>query len=108
MYKQNGVMWKEAEHLAPEHHAKYMVSDAWAEDISQWLDGYDMDSTASRWSQNILIRDVLRGALNIAPGASTKHHEMRVAKVLKGLGFVKAAHKRVHGKVSRPWQYDLL
>lgn len=107
LFRQQGVLWQEAERLAPAQHAHYMVTDSWADDVTEWLEGYDMDATVPRSCYPFTIKDILRNALNIPASNSSRTHEMRVAKVLRGLGYVRD-QKRVGGRQSRLWLSDLV
>ena len=107
LYAQHGVMWGAADRLAPAQHAHYMVTDAWADDIAEWLEGYEMDATAPRWHSEFSTKDILRGALNIPASVSNKGHEMRIGKALRALGFVRD-QKRIGGKPTRMWLYELI
>ncbi len=92
LYRQHGVMWQDAEHLAREVHAEFTVTDTWDDRVHEWLytpeepmgDGPKGPIPAySRFTNS----DVLEGAVNIPTSKQTKALEARIGKILSRFGF---------------------
>lgn len=92
LYRQHGVMWQDAEHLAREVHAEFTVTDTWDDRVHEWLytpeepmgDGPKGPVPAySRFTNS----DVLEGAVNIPASKQTKSLEVRMGKILSRFGF---------------------
>lgn len=107
LYLKNGVMWQTAERLASGEHSRYTMGDSWTEDIFEWLNGYEMDATLPRYCTSFTIKEVLRGALNISASASNRGNEMRAAKALHALGYVRK-RTRLNNRMARLWVNDLI
>jgi len=98
-----GVDWQDAQTLGKTEHAQYEIHDSWQDVIAQWLNTPDMMSeTTPRSRPHFSIRDVLLGALNFEAKHITRREEMRAAKVLKALGYVRK-RVRIEGKLA--WIY---
>lgn len=69
------------------------VSDEWEHLIADWL-GMNMETTVS---------EVLEGALKITPDCWDRQTQMRVASVLKAIGWRKKGDARRNGRVVKVW-----
>lgn len=80
-------------------HARHVVTDAWTELISDWM--ADRDGTALAPPTT---GEVLHGALDKPVGQWTRGDEMRVAKILSRLGYVRKPGPRdTHGRRRWTW-----
>lgn len=91
-----GVTWQDAERLAPVVHERHRITDSWEQQIGEWLDGTDEVgvSGAARGAGGFSSSQVMREALNLGSRDMTRGAEMRVAKILKSMGYqVRVARK---------------
>lgn len=87
-----GVQWRDAEQLARGVHADHRITDAWAEPVAAWLalGEMDDDSTPRGLSEGgISVTETLLGAVGMSAARVSRGDEMRMAKVLRELGFEK-------------------
>jgi len=75
---------------------KFEVNDSWQEVIEMYLE--NLTETT--------ISHVLLNCLRIDIGKHDRPSQMRVAEVLKRLGWVKAEKKRFNGKILQIWKSD--
>lgn len=99
------VEWRDAEALAKEQHHQYTISDDWAPAVLDWLARDPMEGTESPTRGEGLIRvaDVLTGAIGLQLARIGKREQMRMAKVLTNLGYVRDT-KWLDGKVQKVWR----
>lgn len=102
MWRRGGVQWRKAQTLAVDQHAAFKVRDAWEEPIEKWLNETDLADVANG-DRRFSARDVLVSALNIADSSIKKSEEMRVAKVLRSMGFAKL-ERWEDGKSRKKWE----
>jgi chloramphenicol 3-O-phosphotransferase len=102
LWREGGVQWREAQALAVEHHADFKVRDPWEEAVEHWLAEEDLVGLTNG-EQIFSARDVLVYALKIADSAIKKSDEMRVAKVLRMLGFQRDVRWE-GGKSRKVWE----
>jgi len=107
-FRQSGIAWRDAESLAATRHALHMVVDSWETAIERWLIEIPIPMLGETQppmppcERPFHIADVLRGALNIPPERMNRASEMRVARVLRALGYeVKPVW--INGKTIRRW-----
>lgn len=104
LFLTHGVMWQDAERLAPTVHERHMMIDTWMEAIDSWLHATDdiseKDSPATRGQ--ITVLEVLQSALNLEIKSINKSAEMRVTTCLRKLGWERSL-KRVNGKPMKVW-----
>jgi len=100
-FAQHGVEWRDAYTLAPVEHAKFKVSDPWFEDIAVWLSRDDMDG-GKRADGAVRMADVMANCLGFSVQKKTRKDELRVAKVLRMLGY-KQANRRFCGVQATCW-----
>jgi hypothetical protein len=84
--------------LAKAEHQKFKVGDPWQEPVAEWLERDDMDGPRSAGVVRTI--DVLVSCLGFSVQKITRKDELRVAKVLRILGYEKS-DKRLRGTLSR-------
>lgn len=90
LYKESGVAYAEVEALATEQHEAYEMPDAWEDAIAQWLAETDLLTGDMPSSRGFLrVRDVMRNALNFTDSQIKRGDEMRVAAILRKLGYAR-------------------
>jgi hypothetical protein len=104
LWAAGGIAWREAEELAPAVHQKHVVSDSWEALISRWLDDPDELGREPRRARPFNTSEVMGGALSMSPSQMTRANEMRVAKVLRSMGFDQGITKN-KGKSVRVWKH---
>jgi predicted P-loop ATPase len=83
IYRERGICWADAERLAVDAHEDFMVEDTWADPIKAYL-----NTPVQQGLQFALTTGhILYGALEIEPRNQKKCDLMRVAAVLRLLGF---------------------
>ncbi len=88
MFMGGGVDWQDAQALAVEVHKNHKVHDEWEGSIARWLLRDTMDQVGDwvrahgTWS----MAEIAAGALGIDTKNLGKREEMRIGKVLRGLG----------------------
>ena len=102
LWRAGGVQWREAQALAVDHHADFKVRDPWEHAVEQWLAEEDLVGQTNG-ERCFSGRDVLVYALKIADSAIKKSDEMRVAKVLRMLGFQREVRWE-GGKNRKVWE----
>ena len=106
-FMRGGVAWEEAEKLAPAEHHEYRVRDSWEDVIGHWLEAPDTgaggDGTRPVDRPFLRVGEVMQEALKMAPKDATRAKEMRVAGVLKSLGFTPARMRVGGGNPARVW-----
>ena len=85
LYRQHGVLYKQAERLAKAEHEAYEITDVWREPIERWLK--DME-------RPFALGELLSDALEMPPKQQLKTDENRAASVLKALGYDKKQRGR--------------
>ena len=96
-FKQGEPWWLETpelEALATAEQALRLVVDPWMDSIAEWLG----DRT------NVSVKEVLEYVLGIVPGPRARAAEMRVAQILKDLGFKKGRPRTADGRENRYWR----
>jgi hypothetical protein len=93
-FRRAGIAWRDAYELAKGEHAKFKMTDIWDDAVIDWLsrDGMDGDVGAPRGAGIVRVSEILLSAFRIEAGRQTKADEMRVAKILTRLGYVKPVH----------------
>lgn len=103
LWRASGVAFSDAERLAKEEHATYMVSDVWDENVTRWLEGGHPDDLGGKTpprTEPFSLADCLIGALGIESKSITKVHEMRTSRILRRLGYVR---RQIRRGAERPW-----
>lgn len=101
LWRQSGVQWREAETLARAEHEAFKVTDEWAPLIEKWLEGtatvqLQGDPNAERITGRARLMDpftileVARHCLHLPEERIDRKVQVRIGKVLRTLGYVKA------------------
>lgn len=106
MFRARGVMWQDAEALAPVEHEKFnMVNeDLWFQRIESWLfDVGDLDSgSGPRSSSRFTTADVAQGALGLSVDKLNRLVSNRICAILRLLGFENHVLRK-DGRNARMW-----
>jgi predicted P-loop ATPase len=108
LWSLEGVMWQDAARLAPTVHAHHEVSDPWEDAVAHWLEGSDDFSDPENGVRRcdepdgIGVLELASGAVGVANGHVDRKVQLRLAKILRGLGYDKRV-KKVHGVPSKRW-----
>ena len=102
LWKASGIAWREAEERAPAMHKKHVVSDSWEMLINRWLDDADAFESEPRRARPFVTSDLMAGALSMSASQMTRANTMRLAKVLRFMGFEPRITKS-KGKSVRVW-----
>jgi predicted P-loop ATPase len=98
----DGVDWREAQELAQSEHHEFKVSDGWESAVERWLHEPQLSGKHPVDEAFIRLSDVLSGAVNVPVAHQDRGKEMRMARVLKRLGWER---KRVPDGDRRIWAY---
>lgn len=112
-FKVGGVEWELAESLAKGEHWKFKIHDEWSEPIQAWLDSAPVvpfgqtppvptAAGLTNGMQPFTLLSVVTLALNLRVADIKRSDELRVAKILRNLGYDKRLG-RFNGKVSKRW-----
>lgn len=109
-FKVGGVEWEVAESLAKAEHWKFKVHDEWSEPIQAWLDAAPVVPFGAapplpgitNGMQPLTLLSVVTLALGLRVPDLKRSDELRVAKILRNLGYEKRLG-RFNGKVSKRW-----
>jgi predicted P-loop ATPase len=83
LFKENGVMFDSASRLAISEHAEYEFIDSWLHQINPITQERPIDQ------DYIVSQDVLVKGLGYEPRNILRRDEMRVANVLKAMGYMR-------------------
>jgi predicted P-loop ATPase len=98
-----GVAFKAAESLAESVHEEHVITDPWAEVVSEWLDTVDpITGEIPRMCKFLQTANVLRDAVGIDAKGIGKPQEMRIAAVLKQIGY---SRKKLRVGKSTVWAF---
>jgi hypothetical protein len=97
LFKAHGVLFEEAERLAKAVHSEFAEHDPWQDEIVRYLNSAGLDVKPIERGYTTTW-DVLRG-IGLSTSNINRASEMRVARVLKQLGYTRAK-RRIDG-VSR-------
>lgn len=98
-----GVEYQGAEALAPKAREQHVITEVWAETISQWLDEPDaLSGSTPRTREFLRVGEVARGALRMEDKQIGKREEMRICNALRECGFSRVT-KRVGNKTVKVW-----
>jgi predicted P-loop ATPase len=102
-----GVDFQQAEELAAGRHSKYELVDVWLDKVTEWLDtaleipGQTL-RPAPRTLPYLSLAAVLEGAIGMLPDRQNRVAELRMASVLRKLGYDKK-DKKIDGKSLTRW-----
>lgn len=101
LYELAGIAWQRAETLGRQAVKAYKVSDSWEDTVALWLAaGADPDNLRAA---EFTTASVATGALGIDIKHVNRGIEMRISKILAGLGYSKK-QVRIDGVMSRFWK----
>lgn len=105
LFDAGGVHYADAQRLADAEHAAYTLTDPWDEAVGTWMgEERDMDQPGTTNAQvPFTVGEVLDRALGMTAQRVTRADQMRVAKILKRFGFVKAQFVR-DGRNVKGWK----
>lgn len=105
LFNQHGVMWQQAERLAPVEHDKYTMEDSWESAVATWLEGVDeFGEDGLQWKNRVFTTsDVMAGALRLSAKEQDRLAQKRVAAILRTFGFVQKT-TRIGGVPTRAWR----
>ena len=98
----DGIDWRDAETLAKEQHHEFKVTDSWEGPVERWLIEPQINGQSPADVGYVTLSDVLTGAVNIPVQNHDRGKEMRMAKVLRGLGW---RRRQVTFGEERKWVY---
>jgi hypothetical protein len=101
-FKASGIAWQDAERLARAEHARFKVVDAWEDLVSTWLAGSAVPGGLPRSTGPFRLQDVAVGALGRSVQSMQRPDELRLAKVLRSLGYDKST-SRIGGTLCKAW-----
>lgn len=103
MFMIDGVEWEPAQRLGLEEHHEFKVTDSWEPAVIRWLREPQLSNNLSPidvgWTTT---SEALAGAVNVPVAQHDKAKEMRMAKLLRSLGWNR---KRITVGDERPWVY---
>lgn len=98
----SGIAWRDAEQLARAEHAKFKLTDAWQDLVQRWLDAPTLPGGLPHGVVPFTLQDVATGALCRNVQSLGRPDELRLAKVLRSLGFDKR-DGRIDGVMRKVW-----
>lgn len=88
MFMNKGVMWKEAEKLAPKEHEGYVLHHPWKEIIALWLETpEDIDGKLPTAKGYVTTAEIMRDALHLETANLKGTYSKEIAKAMRGCGF---------------------
>ena len=88
LFKENGVMFDSASRLAISEHAEYEFIDSWEVSVTNWLHQINPITQERPIDQAYIVgQEILIKALGYEPRYILRRDEMRLANVLKVLGY---------------------
>lgn len=105
LFNQHGVMWQQAERLAPVEHDKYTMEDSWESAVANWLESSDdFDADGLAWKNRAFTTsDVMVGALRLSAKEQDRLAQKRLSAILRTFGFVQKT-ARINGVPTRAWR----
>jgi predicted P-loop ATPase len=103
MFLLNGVEWEEAQKLGLEEHHEFKVTDSWEPAVVRWLAEPQINGQSPAEVGHVTTGEALSGAVNVPVAQHDKTKEMRMAKLLRSLGWNRKRITAPDG--SRPWVY---
>lgn len=86
LFQTYGICWHEAQTLAVDEHEQFTVADSWEEIVTIYL----QNSTQVGVIDTTTVCQILQVGLQIPVGQHTRSHEMRVAAILRKLGWTRS------------------
>lgn len=94
-----GIVWQKLDILAAPAREDAVSEDIWTDSIDTWC--------RAQSAEYVLLEHVMVQALGFDPRQVQRPAELRAARVLRQLGYVKTS-RRVGGKVTKVWELDPL
>ena len=98
-YAADGIAWQRLDVLAAPAREGAVAEDIWTSAIDDWC--------RAQGTEYIRLEDVMEHGMGFDPRTVTRIHELRAARILRDLGYVKT-NRRVAGKVAKVWVLDPL
>lgn len=98
-----GVDWEEAQTLGVAESEHYKITDVWTDAVRRWLEEPQISGSTPAEGA-VRISDALSGAVGVPVAQHDRGREMRMGKVLRGLGWERR-RLGVQADGSRPWAY---
>lgn len=91
-FTEGGVQWSEAQQLAEAVHEEHTITDPWEEAVVRWLDEPCTMEDGALQNRDTLFKmnALLQEGLGMNVQQLARKDELRVARILRGLGFEKA------------------
>lgn len=102
LFRKSGILWQDAERLAPVAHKDYTSTDPWAGPLCDWLEMADMEGNKPASKGYVTIAEIMRDALHIETRNMKGADAKRIARVMKENGYERA-QKRLRGRMERVW-----
>lgn len=104
MFTDFGILFEGAERLVRGIHADHMEIDELTPLVLEWLNEEDCETNVRNDERDYFtISDVIRGIWPCSASKADRRLEMRIAKILKNLGFKRDKDKRINGTKIHPW-----
>jgi predicted P-loop ATPase len=105
LFKQNGVMWHDAESLGAHEHADYTMEDVWETSVAKWLASTDdfSEGDPPRSERAFTTHEVMAGALHLTAKEQDRLAQKRVSAILRMFGYVQKT-TRIGGVPTRAWR----
>lgn len=98
LFRAHGVDWKLAETLAALEHHKFKATDPWETIVATWLHTEDSLTTKPVDRPYLTTSEALIEAIGMRAAQIELRHQIRMASVLKSLGFTKDRTRAGFGK----------
>ena len=92
----NGVHWQTLDALAAPARADAASPDAWEDQVCEYVDEHK--------DEYVKIADILTQAVGLDPRIVNRSHELRVGRILRGIGWERHSVRRPGGKFSKVWR----
>jgi len=99
LFRRDGIVWREVSELAPAEHDQFLIEDAWEESVQLWAQNQWIRSARSAQVGLFSTRDAAI-AIGIEEKQINRSTEMRVAKILRKLGYSKVRTRTAVGTES--------
>jgi predicted P-loop ATPase len=98
MFEAEGILYQEVQTLAESKHAEHMQEDLWRDTVARWLDEENVDGVKNG-TRKLKLMDVISGALLIDTSKADRKVQIRVADVMRDLGF-----EKTHSRAGSVWE----
>lgn len=95
MWMEHGVRWRQAEVLGKDQHDEYRNEDNWQPIIADWLKEHE--------TKQFPLAECLVGAIGLDLRTVGRPQELRVARILRLLGYDKKVIRDASGKAGKIW-----